>query len=103
MLLTCGHPRTRTYRVEVSGWDISHIFFVEKSELSWSEEDGKQITLTRALSPGTMIFVRLLQPTSTDRSVPVPYQAEQVATMSEGFWQYRLHRAEPRSDAKEAQ
>jgi hypothetical protein len=46
--------------------------------------------------------VRLLQPTSADRSVPVPYQAEQVATTPEGFWQYRLTRAEPRSVAKEA-
>jgi hypothetical protein len=101
MLLTCGHPHTRTYRVEVSGWDASHIFFVERSELSWSEENGKQITLTHALSPGTMIFVRLLQPTFADRSVPVPYQAEQLATTSEGIWQFRIRRAEPRPVANE--
>jgi hypothetical protein len=102
MLLTCGHPHAGTYRVEVSGWDVSHIFFVEKSELSWNEENGKQIALTRALSPGTMIFVRLLQTTSADRSVAVPYQAEQLASMSEGMWQFRIHRAEPRAVATEA-
>lgn len=102
MLLTCGHSHTRTYRVEVSGWDISHIFFVERSELSWNEENGKQITLTHALSPGTMIFVRLLQTTSADRSVAVPYQAEQLASTSEGMWQFRIHRAEPRPVATEA-
>jgi hypothetical protein len=103
MLLTCGHSRTRTYRVEVSGWDVSHIFFVERSELSWNEENGKQITLTRALNPGTMIFVRLLQATSADRAVAVPYQAEQLASMLEGMWQFRIHRAEPRAVATEAQ
>ena len=88
--------------MEVSGWDVSHIFFVEKSELSWSEANGKQIALTRALSPGTMIFVRLLQATSADRSVAVPYQAEQLASTSEGMWQFRIHRAEPRPVATEA-
>jgi hypothetical protein len=103
MLLTCGHSHTRTYRVEVSGWDVSHIFFVERSELSWSEANGKQITLTRALSPGTMIFVRLLQTTCADRSVAVPYEAEQLATTLEGMWQFRIHRAEPRPVAKEEQ
>jgi hypothetical protein len=102
MLLTCGQSRTRTYRVEVSGWDVSHIFFVERSELSWNEENGKQITLTRALNPGTMIFVRLLQATSADRSAAVPYQAEQLASTSEGMWQFRIHRAEPRAVATEA-
>jgi hypothetical protein len=103
MLLTCGHSRTGTYRVEVSGWDVSHIFFVERSELSWSEADGKQIALTRALNPGTMIFVRLLQATSADRAVAVPYEAEQLANTSEGVWQFRIHRAEPRPVPTEAQ
>jgi hypothetical protein len=101
MLLTCGHPYTKTYRVEVSGWDCSHTFFVEKAELSWNEENGKQVTLTHALCPGTMIFVRLLLPISADRSAPVAYQAEQVATTPEGFRQFHLKRAEPRSVAKE--
>ena len=102
MLSTFGHSRPRTYRVEVSGWDVSHIFFVERSELSWNEENGKQVTLTHALSPGTMIFVRLLQSTSADRSAAVPYQAEQLAATSEGVWQFRIHRAEPRAVATEA-
>lgn len=103
MLLTCGHSHTRTYRVEVSGWDVSHIFFVEKSELSWNEESGKQITLTHALSPGTMIFVRLLQPASADRSVSVAYEAEQLASTPEGMWQFRIHRAEPRPVPEETE
>ena len=101
MVLTCD-SHTKTYRVEISGWDSSLTFFVEKAELAWSEENGKQVTLTHALCPGTMIFVRLLQATSPERSVPVPYQAVHMATTPEGFWQFRLRRAEPRSMAKEA-
>jgi hypothetical protein len=100
MVLTCD-SLTKTYRVEISGWDSSLTFFVEKAELSWSEENGKQVTLTHALCPGTMIFVRLLQATSPERSVPVPYQAVHMATTPEGFWQFRLRRAEPRSMPKE--
>jgi hypothetical protein len=70
MLLTDQHPVVGTYGVEVSGWDSSPSFFVEKTELAWSEASGKQITLRRQLRPGTMIFVRLLQPTATDRVQP---------------------------------
>jgi hypothetical protein len=101
MLLTCRQPLTNSYRVEVSGWDSTHTFFVEKSELSWNEESGKHLTLTRALRPGTMIFVRLLQSTMPVRSISVAYRAEQVATTPEGHCQFRLHRAEPLSIPKE--
>ncbi len=101
MLLTCRQPLTNCYRVEVSGWDSSHTFFVEKSELAWNEENGKHLTLTRSLHPGTMIFVRLLQPTMSVRSTSVAYRAELVATTPEGHCQFRLHRAEPISIPKE--
>lgn len=95
MHLSIPEPATGTYRVEVSGWDSSLEFFVEKSELAWSEETGKQITLTRALRKETMVFVRLLQPTALDRSSSVAYWAEYVATAPEGFHQFRLNQVHP--------
>ncbi len=101
MLLTCRQPLSISYRVEVSGWDSSHTFFVEKSEISWNKGSGKQLTLTRSLRPGTMIFVRLLQPTTPVRPISVAYKAEHVATTPEGHCQFRLHRAEPISIPKE--
>lgn len=101
MLLTCRQPLTNSYRVEVSGWDSSHTFFVEKSELSWNEESGKHLSLTRLLRPGTMIFVLLLQPTTPVRSISVAYKAEHVTTTPEGRHQFRLRRAEPVSIPKE--
>ena len=45
-------PLASTYSVEVSGWDHSHAFFVERSELTWSEETGKLLMLSRRLPPG---------------------------------------------------
>lgn len=100
MSLTARQPLTSTYSVEVSGWDNSHSFFVEKSELSWNEETGKQLTLSRQLCSGTMIFVRLLQPTASDRAFPVAHQAEPLDTTPEGQHIFRISRVEPCSSGR---
>lgn len=86
-------PITNTYSVEVSGWDDSLSFFVEKTELFWNAETDKFLTLSRLLCPGTMIFVRLLQPTAVERSFPVAYRAKAAATTPEGKHQFRVRRA----------
>ena len=99
MLLSARRPFVGTYRVEVSGWDATQAFFVEKTELEWCEETGKQITLSRNLNPATMIFVRLLQPTSPDRSSPVAYKAEHIDSTEGNQHQFRLSRAVPRTNS----
>jgi len=76
--------------VEVSGWDDNKAFFVENSDLDWTEESGKQVTLNRDLKQGAVVFVRLLQPISNDRSHPVAYEAELVARTDQGLGQFRL-------------
>jgi hypothetical protein len=101
MQLTARKPLSNTYSVEVSGWDDSPSFFVERTELSWKEETGKFLSLSRLLCPGTMIFVRLLQPIAAERSFPVAYQAEAVATTPEGKHQFRIRRCEPRGVERE--
>jgi hypothetical protein len=88
MILTASV--TNLYRVEVSGWDDNKAFFVENSELEWTDDSGKQVTLNRGLMDGTVVFLRLLQPISDDRSQPVAYQAELVASTYEGLRQFRL-------------
>jgi hypothetical protein len=90
MILTAEHPATNLYRVEVSGWDDNKAFFVENSQLEWADDSGKQVTLNRGLSEGAVIFLRLLQPISKDRSHPVAYEVELVARNSEGQRQFRL-------------
>src|ERR1041384_2770078 len=85
-----------TFSVEVSGWDNSHTFFVERSELCWTEESGKRLTLSRRLPPRAMIFERLLQPTDGERAFPVPYEAEALSPASDKPQQFRLTRVVPR-------
>ena len=96
MHLSVSRTVTDTYGVEVSGWDSSQEFFIEKSELEWNEESGKQVRLSHALRRKTIIFVRLLQATAPDRSSPVAYWAEYIAITPEGFHQFRLKQVHPR-------
>ncbi len=95
MLLSVQLPITTIYQVEASGWDSAQSFFVEKSELEWNERTGKCLTLSHSLCPGSMIFLRLLQASSSDRSLPVAYQAEHVGDTSKGQHQFRLKQFQP--------
>lgn len=67
------------YRVEVSGWDSRQEFFVEKTDLEWTDESGKLVLLSHPVAAGSLLFLRLLHPTSLDRLHPIPYQAEPLA------------------------
>ena len=66
-----------SYRIEISGWDQAEDFFVEKTELDWSEQHGKRVYLRHSLRPGSLVFVRLIHPTAGQNS-PVAYQVEKV-------------------------
>ncbi len=101
MLLTARRPLTNSYTVEASGWDSKRSFFVEKSELEWNEQTGKSLTLTRSLRPGSMIFLRLLQPCSPDRSLPVAYHAQPMGVTPEGQQQFRLNQVQPNCCSKD--
>ena len=101
MLLTAQRPITNSYAVEASGWDSTQSFFVEKCELEWNEETGKHLALSRSLCPGAMIFLRLLQPTSADRSLPVAYRTQQIGVTAEGQQQFRLAQLQPSGGSKD--
>jgi hypothetical protein len=101
MLLTAQRPITDSYPVEASGWDSAQTFFVEKSELEWNEVSGKQLTLSRSLCPGSMIFLRLLQSTSPDRSLSVAYHAEPIGVTPEGQQQFRLNQIQPKPGSRD--
>ena len=96
MSLSARFPVTGLYRVEVSGWDKSQTFFVEKSELEWNEESDKQVCLSSAVPDGSVVFLRLIQPLTTDRAQPVPYETEFVSVTPDGQNQFRLHPVSPR-------
>jgi hypothetical protein len=97
MILTAEHPVTNLYPVEVSGWDEDKAFFVENSELEWTEESGKQVTLNRGLTKDAVIFLRLLQEMGNDRSHPVAYHANLVARGDGGQWHFQLKPISARS------
>ena len=100
MLSTAQHPITTSYAVEASGWDDRHGFFVEKCELVWNEETGKCLTLSRPLPPGALIFLRLLQLSSTDCSSPVPYHTHAMGRTAEGNYQFHLTQIQPENTKK---
>jgi len=100
MILSARYPLTSLYRVEVSGWDSSQSFFVEKSELEWNEETGKCVVLSHKLNEDALIFVRLLQHAAPDRSEAVAYEANFVGRTQDGKNQFRLVQAQPRMEAE---
>jgi hypothetical protein len=103
MVWAVPHPITDTYAVEASGWDIAQCFFVERAELEWNEVTGKHVSLTRSLCPGSMIFLRLLQPMSGDRSLAVVYRAHPSGVAPNGQQQFRLNQIQPNCGSKESQ
>ena len=85
------------YRIEVSGWGLNDAFFVEKTDLHWTERGERKLMLHHALPEGAVIFARLIAPETSYGSVPVAYQVEGVQPMnSNGLCEMRLH---PRSKA----
>ena len=101
LLLTAQRPSSTSYPVEVSGWDSSQSFFVEACKLEWDEETDKCLVLTHSLRPGAMIFLRLLQPVSADRSLPVAYRAQLIGVTAEGQQRFRLKQIQLNGDSKD--
>lgn len=87
------------YRVEVSGWDSRQDFFVEKTDLQWSADSGKRILLSHAVTQGSLLFLRLLDPTGSDRVHPVPYHVERIAPAGDGQDVLIVTQARPRDRA----
>jgi hypothetical protein len=76
-LMECPSQELSGYRVEVSGWDSSDRFFVEKTLFSWVGEE-KEISIRCALRQGSLVFVRLLQPLASHANIPVAYQVNRI-------------------------
>jgi hypothetical protein len=102
MILSARYPTTSLYRVEVSGWDKHQAFFVEKSDLEWGEESGKQVTLSHAVPDGSVVFLRLVPCLSAEQSHPVAYETEFMETTPEGRYEFRLHPVSPHTAEQDA-
>ena len=92
------NPVSTSYRIEISGWDSGENFFVEKTDLDWSEEPGKKVRLRHPVRNGAVVFVRLIHPTAVGHSFPVAYQVENVSSPNAGGMQeISLVQLNPRS------
>jgi hypothetical protein len=76
--------------IEVSGWDEDRVFFVERSLLSSDDFDGKQVSLSHMLSEGSIIFLCLLEQSSSHRPSAIPYEARFLGCDSRGQYRFRL-------------
>lgn len=74
--------QANSYRVEVSGWDATENFFVEKTTLDWGDGEKKEIRVGHALREEAVVFVRLLQPFPASGNFPIAYRAKRVAVLS---------------------
>lgn len=89
-MLAAELPVSCGYRVEVSGWDHNETFFVENSELSWDGQARKLVALRHMLDQASMVFVRLLQKTTVERTHPVAYITEFVGVDALRNYQFLL-------------
>jgi hypothetical protein len=97
MISAESHSRAVCYRVEISGWDIDEVFFVENAELDGGEQTEKRVKLRRPLRKGTVVFVRHLLNTGVERDCPMPYEVDPIAVDEKGYCEYRLSRVRSRS------
>jgi len=91
MIAETSEPQTG-YPIEVSRWDEHEDFFVERTELYWSEQSRKHILILRPIVSGALVFLRLIDPLSIDRVRPVPYRAELFETIKGGQCRVRVRR-----------
>ena len=70
-----------SYQVEVSGWNVRGVFFVEKAMLHWTETEEKSVELTSRLHEGCVVFVRLMHTTSGSANFPVAYRVLSIASV----------------------
>jgi len=94
-----NHPGD--YRIEISGWGLDNCFFVERTELLWGADGGKQVCLHRVLAEGNVVFVRLLPWEPTTATVPVAYEVQAVTPMDRDG-QCRVSLAQMRPRLKES-
>jgi hypothetical protein len=90
------------YRIEVSGWGLDECFFMEKTDLLWTEGNDKRLLLRHALPDRAVVFIRLLADGAPVDSVPVPYQVENLQAMNRiGLCEMRLLPLHPRAKTPE--
>jgi hypothetical protein len=85
---------------EISGWDMDENFFVEKALLHHYQDGNNKVGLRARLRVGSLVFVRVPDEASLDRTVPVTYQVLRIdGSASHGAREVQLIRLRPRETA----
>lgn len=64
--------------VEISGWDLAENFFVEKTVLRRCDDGSRSVLLHAPLRVGALVFARLPDEHTADRTSPVTYQVARI-------------------------
>ena len=78
--MTAPNQQAETHSVEISGWDTDENFFVERAYLQNCVDGHKHVSIRSRLRIGSLVFLRISDELSPERSVPVAYE---VSKMSE--------------------
>jgi|SRR5579875_322867 len=82
---------------EVSGWDITENFFVEKALLQTISSGRKRVALRTRLREGSLAFLRTRDDSSLSRSLPVAYRVARITkSVQRDYWDVELARLHPR-------
>lgn len=93
-----GNQQQNSYAVEVSGWDMSETFFVEKTSLVWADGGLMEISLRRPVREGCVTFVRLMQPVTGADNYPIACQVVKVLEQAaDGRSSVQLTQLRPRA------
>ncbi|HET6199768.1 MAG TPA: hypothetical protein VFD93_05470 [Candidatus Acidoferrales bacterium] len=65
-------------RVEISGWDLAENFFVEETVLRRCNDGSRNVLLHARLRVGALVFARLPDEHTADRTSPVMYQVARI-------------------------
>ncbi|HUK31554.1 MAG TPA: hypothetical protein VLV89_10605 [Candidatus Acidoferrum sp.] len=65
------------YPIEISGWDKDEDFFVERTNLEWTET-RKVVRLHHSIPRGSLVFVRLIGESKECLSHPLAYETVDV-------------------------
>lgn len=89
---------TDSYRVEISGWDTSDRFFVERTTLDWGEDEAKRVSLRSIVREGSVVFLRLLQSFGDGTGLPVACRVVKMTGKdADGQTSVHLAQLHPRS------
>ena len=90
-------------RVEISGWDLSERFFVERARVVDLQERGKKVVLHREVRVGGLVFLRLLTHADAQMTFPVAFRVRELRQAQPGeMFEITLRQLWPRKEAAAA-